>query len=91
MSCRMGSTWSPGAPASRRMRGAVSSPGAQALALSWEPTAIPTSTGCSQAYHAMPYSLSRTQGVMEMKDMMPQRLPLMVSSALLRWQAAGCV
>lgn len=46
---------------------------------------------CKVAARAVRYSLSRTQGVMEMKDMMPQRLPWRVSSTLLRWQAAGWV
>lgn len=43
----MSSTWTLGAPASRRTRGAVSSPGAQVLALSWEPMATPQPQGAA--------------------------------------------
>lgn len=56
------------------------------------PLALPLGRQClAVPCVAVQYSLSRTQGVMEMKDTMPQRLPLTVSSALLSWQAAGWV
>lgn len=56
------------------------------------PLALPLGRQCRAVpCGAVQYSLSRTQGVMEMKDTMPQRLPLTVSSALLSWQAAGWV
>lgn len=64
-------------------------------AQSWPP-APGHAAACAVPHRAVPgravrYSLRRTQGVMEMKDMMPQRLPLRASSTLLRWQAAGWV
>lgn len=71
--------------------GAQVLPGGPSAALSREPAATVPSWPCKVAARAVRYSLSRTQGVMEMKDMMPQRLPWRVSSTLLRWQAAGWV